>query len=398
MAIHSNVFAVAPLGIYVGVYSAVWVGFGRGPSAIVRRVLVSAAAVGVVTATGVLYYWWRVGQPNIFAITFQTSSELLGGELANWRTPGSGWIAERWWALTPPVLVGLATVTWPRAAGSDFRRWVVWASAVVTTAFYYAYQFLLNGTFLQLSYYFSYALPVMFLLLASALAALWEHKSDRVQWASVLAVVAAAAGPWVLWSFDLTFVRPATLTQHMVVVAAAFAAVGLARWLRRADATIGASAVVGLALFSCFAAEPYVSTIDSRRRPDHLEMDVYRTALQFMDVVPRLAERPGGIRFWYKYDGTSTSLDSIQSTYLWGYSRLRDGNMGMPYLGQAEIEMIRSRGVHRLALLATNNEQLASGRAALVEHGVQHEIVDRQVLTNGHFSLYFELLDLLKRD
>jgi hypothetical protein len=149
-------------------------------------------------------------------------------------------------------------------------------------------------------------------------------------------------------------------------------------------------------LASCFAANPYLAMTSSRRQPDRVETDVYRAALLFMATIPTLEQRPGAIRFWYNNGGTPGSLNSIQSTYLWEYSKLQRGDKGMPYLGPPELELLHAPGVKWLGLLGTAEDQLAQGRTALIEQGIPHRTLEHHVLTSGSVTLYVELLDLQK--
>jgi hypothetical protein len=61
-----------------------------------------------------------------------------------------------------------------------------------------------------------------------------------------------------------------------------------------------------------------------------------------------------------------------------------------------ELDVIRRPRVKWLTLLAETGEQLAQGRAALLQHQVPFSIVTRRVFTHGTYTLYVELLELTK--
>jgi hypothetical protein len=67
---------------------------------------------------------------------------------------------------------------------------------------------------------------------------------------------------------------------------------------------------------------------------------------------------------------------------------------GLPYFEAAEIERLRRMNVKWLVLLAEQQGQLALGRAALRRIDVEHQVVDRRVLSAGMYTLHFELLEL----
>lgn len=392
LSLHSNVFALAPLGIYLGAYAVAWVWLGRGVLSGVRRLATLAAGVAAMTLVGVSYYWWRVGRADIFSVTIEAALGLAGWTMAQWRLPGVGWIARLWAPLLPVALAVPMTFAWSwrRTAHES----IVWLGLIGTATFYVVSQFLLQGNFLQPSYYFSYTIPIVFLAMASVIA--WLSAGEgRARWAGGVLLLAAVI-PWVLVSFDLRFLVPAAFAWHATVLVTALALCVVVARSRRPTTVLAAGAALGFAFFSSIAHAPYTSTVQSRltsTRP--LELDVYRVALQFMRHMPVLAAEPGGILFWYR-DLGGESLQSIQSTYLWAYSRLQghDQDRGMPYLGAVEINRIVNPAVKWLALLAEREDELADGRSALVAAGVSGAIVSHRTLTSGDYTMHLELLRL----
>ena len=87
-------------------------------------------------------------------------------------------------------------------------------------------------------------------------------------------------------------------------------------------------------------------------------------------------------------------MQSIQSTYLWGYSKVQGNDEGLPHLGPAELELIRNPGVSDLILLAESPSDLPRGRDALRQNGIAYTVVDDRILTAGSARLYFERLAL----
>jgi hypothetical protein len=397
MALHSNVFAAAPLSIYFASYTMVWLWRGGTIAQIVRRLILIAASVAAVSALGAAYYWWRIGVADIFTITLKMALGLAGGGMDNWRTPGIAWMGTLWWALTPAVLVLFTTLMYLHRRG-HFHETVVLICLIGTTAFYAVSQFFLHADFLELFYYFSYTLPIVFLSLASIVACLWRWSNDRMRGASAVLLLAAATGPWVLRSFDVPFAVPRTFTEHIIIVTIALACAATAFRLRRSAPSLVASVALGFMVYSSFATRgDYASMVNSRLRPNRAELDVYRVALQFIRSVPAIAEKAGAIRFWY-HNRPPGSLQSIQSTYLWGYSKVQggDADRGLPYLGMPEVTRILEPGVKWLGLLAEEESELPRARTALLEQGISGETVSHRVLTAGDYTVYLDLIEVAR--
>jgi hypothetical protein len=399
LAIHSNVFALMPLSVFFGAHLALSIGYRREPSAVVPRLLVISITVVLVSVVGALYYWWRVRQLDIFSITATTSVWLTGGAIADWRTAGTAWVAEQWSVLTPAILAIL--VPFVRShRGLTFHDLLLWSSGAAVTLFYYVYQFLLDGTILQLFYYFSYLLPFVFMLLSLVVSAVMNSVGERTRALVAAAVMTSGIVPWVLYSYELANLRGLELAHYFVIVAVAgvlvVAAVHVSRF--RTALAVCAAVALGVMLVGSFAGSSsiYAGTLNSRRHPAALEMDVYRVALRFIENVPRMRERPGMVRFWYSNLPAGNSMQSVQSTYLWGRSKVQREGAGLPELTDADLQLLRNPQLEWLTLLAEKQEQLAEGRAALLQAGIRHTNIARRILTHGAYTLHIELLELEK--
>jgi len=404
LAVHSNVFTLAPLGMFYGVHAALWLAYRRTPRELVRRLMTIAIAIVAVSAAGSALYWLRIGRADIFTITVNMSLSLTAGQMENWRIAGFDWVARQWWIFAPVALVLFVPMVWVRTR-IDFHDAVLWTSATVVTLFYYVYQFLLNGTFLQLFYYFSYLLPFIFLLLMLVASALLDLVDRPTQWRVMLVLLAAAIGPWVLWSFEQSVLLPASLVQYLgiVLLTTVLVIAAVRTSFRSPGMTFAAATALGLTVAGSFAGPDqttsvYRTAVNSRVSPSSLQMDVYRVALDFMKAVPPLAERPGEILFWYSNRPPRNPMQSIQSTYLWGYSKLQGDGPGLPALEPRELKTILEPRVKWLGLLAEREEQLAEARAKLVQNDVAFDSVGRKAISHGTYTLYVEFLGLRKSE
>jgi hypothetical protein len=126
-------------------------------------------------------------------------------------------------------------------------------------------------------------------------------------------------------------------------------------------------------------------------------MEVYRVALQFANAVPKQAEHPGVIRFWYR-NRSEDSLNSIQSMFLWGYSRLSSASLedpGLPYLGDFEMQILRDPQLRYLGLLGESQEELSKGLAALTQKAIRFEPEEYRELASGDYRVYFQIVELV---
>lgn len=103
-----------------------------------------------------------------------------------------------------------------------------------------------------------------------------------------------------------------------------------------------------------------------------INRDVYDGARFLQKTVDRLGSaRSGLLRFWYTGEpGDKTiHLNSIQSTFLWGYSMAhKSGSAGMPEVDNFFRERIS--GARYLVLLGIDEEQISNGFAAMKENDI----------------------------
>jgi len=113
--------------------------------------------------------------------------------------------------------------------------------------------------------------------------------------------------------------------------------------------------------------------------------------------VPRWSANPGAVGFWYSNEPADSPIRSIQSTYLFGYSRVQGQGQGMPSLDGADLERLGRLQLKWLVLLAEAEGQLAAADETLSRRGIEFKRVDRRVLHSGTYAVHFELLELHPR-
>jgi hypothetical protein len=157
---------------------------------------------------------------------------------------------------------------------------------------------------------------------------------------------------------------------------------------------VSATLLFGLAYDAGLAY--YTPTIHRRNDPSVAEMDVYRVALELMRDMPAL-QQSGPALFWYN-NRVNNPINSVQSTYLWGFSRLNGTgprDPGMPVFTRSEL--LRLGTTPYLGLLGESQQEVDEGIKALTSNGLQCHQVKQEVLASGGYKVYWDLVRLSKR-
>jgi len=269
-------------------------------------------------------------------------------------------------------------------------------------AFFWVHQFLMGGDTLQLVYYFSYQLPATFLMLVCIWQALWERYAGKA--GVFLAIsIAATLSPLVLiaagvHTFEIVempfWVKVAVPTLGLV-------AVGALPWRSRELRAVLAMASLVLITFSIALGlkEGVFRIARPFHKVDTLERDVYRVALQLIRESPKRSEGPGNLKFWYT-GRRSSDINSIQSTYLWGFTRLQEdvaSDPGIPYLGEYEMKSLRDPETRYIALLGESPDEVQQGLRALTEAKAGYGLLSTRDLSSGNVHVYWQLIELTAR-
>jgi len=396
MAVNSNFFEVA----LVGIFGVTWLVFSFAFRHPLTRVLKRIAGVAVggfaVCALGYAYYWHARGAPtNIFAVTFEVATSLAKGGTKQWRTPGVSWIAGEIHVLIP-VFLAFCCVLVTRWRRVSLAVSLVVSFGLLVTAFYYAEQFLLDSDVLELFYYFSYFVPAVFLMLAFLWQMLWERTKGGA--AAFIGVGSACLiAPWIFWTCRVPLNMTASHWILLAVVAAIAVFIATRDSLQPAFQRILAwTALVLLTGTVTAGLAFYGSVLRSGADQQPLDMDVYRVALQFSRAVPKVDDRPGGILFWYN-NHVGNPINSVQSTYLWGYSKLNKNpptDPGLPSLDKSQVQALRAPDLRYLALLCESEMEVSKGLAALRRESVEFKTADYRVLASGDYRVYYQLVEL----
>lgn len=401
MAVNSNFFEVAVIGIFGGIWLLFCVFFKRSLNDVIKRAAAVALGGLIICVLGCIYYWHALGKPtNIFQPTVAMASDLATGGTKQWHIAGMIWTFNSIHVFIPPLLV-ICCASVGRWRKVNFTSLVIVSFGLTVTTFYYAEQFFLDSDILQLFYYFSYLTPAIFLMLAFLWQALWERTSGGPV-AFVGLGLAALLTPWVSAIWIGWPLPTLTASEWLALSGLLILMVSLATRKWRWPVLSGTLPWVALILLGVWftGGQRYFSNmVRTGKVTDNSELDVYRVAFQFMDAVPKLADHPGVIRFWYN-NRPGNSINSVQSTFLWGYSKINTNppeDPGLPHLGEFQLKLLRDPEVRYLGLLCESEDELSQGLTALRMDSIEYKLADYRVLSSGNYRVYYQLVELIHR-
>lgn len=260
-------------------------------------------------------------------------------------------------------------------------------------AFIMLWQFMLDGVVLELFYYFCFLIPPAIYCMVMVPAIFLSNKNGIASRLGVAIVVTIPLSLLLLQVYGIAdWSKMSIWVAIMIYVLSAMVLV----FSRR---TINLLAVIPFlaVLTMVWQTKPgpfnpfYFSTISYRQK----EIDAYRIALRLMEEMPRMQDDGEPLLFWYKND--SRLLNSIQSIYVWGYSRLSsaDGKeKGFPILSDVEKKRLKSEAPVWLVLLSEDMQRLEEGINSLSENKIKIERHKQRSLCEKNTCIYLEILSI----
>lgn len=333
--------------------------------------MVAAGAIGFVAtyaaSTAALQLTnprWAEGDATIAII-----KQLLAGAASTWRVTFDEILrGGYYYAYTPLLATALLLVAaFARRNKVALSRRALIGFAGLSAApiaFYVWRQFSAHGV-LNNSFTIIYLFPPFLVSIAAAFATATDKFSGalRVGAAACLCVLlylSSAAPPLELVIAMQNHLRWTTYAAVAVAVVAIFSAAYVANRPR-----LGALAA-GLGVIFLLMAPYQANEFRYGRIPDpgrEEAWDFYGGADALMDFVGRVSPPSDGpVGFWYP--NTSNKLHSIQSTYLWGYTRIaKHGAIGLPVIDSGSVEGLEH--YRRYILMAETPEELQKGIDAI---------------------------------
>ena len=240
------------------------------------------------------------------------------GKPNRWKYASYAWAKNAPWLFLPAFTLTFELVfwivVWFRSAQPSKLRIVLSLNAILSILLLVGME-MCGFPILQLSYYASYLIPVMFLALGSDLFSISERAVGEVLWVVALAILMLGL-PWVLdRSPYLPWDRLGEVSGNVLVTSAGL--VVLFTRSRYPDRTWS----LLVALLAMGLLTSYDGLTFARERPNGREKSFLRMA----DCVQAIESVRHGrmIRFWVRReDRLGLEYDSLNSIYLWRYTNI----------------------------------------------------------------------------
>jgi hypothetical protein len=346
-----------------------------------RRVeAVATVASGFVVATLVLGALLRLESPAGARFYDSTSVavalQLLRGGAVVWFSPWSAIpLSYRLFVLTPLFFALVLTVVASRARRLAHPRLCIAALVYILAVygFYVVMHVVFKGGVFWTSHVLTYLFPAMTLVVVCLVGECVSRTAERSNQSLIVAAVACAV-LWLVWRRIDPVLSRLPLWAFGLLAVAVLASVADVRLPRVSLAAVLVASVLSpITAYRAAAEEGRLdySRIHLKSSPD-AETVTYHAALHLMKTIGRLPDWNGPIVFLYgeQYEGwrPSLSLNSVQSTYLWGYTRL-DGSV----LDEQRLDVEaakRLRQASKIVLLGHQQQEIDRYGRMLVAAGI----------------------------
>lgn len=357
---------------------------------------VGLAGGGFLLALGLLYlarYSAAPGQGFAFdLVNLRVSKQLMTGLGKQWHVPVTGLLQAGWTHLAAPlvILTALAALLMRRRESRNAFTFHAFLNLALVSAVFLAVDFGLHVAVISLFYYFIYLFPAC----VFAIAALAGEVSKGVD---------ATAGRWIALGgvalgaacFAGTWRAPIFGWSNWCYLAL----VGLALWggtwfaKRAPRAALGGVFAGVAASMLCFLAAPHDHYGAFKWGDPQTEWNVYRAALRLQKLVDQYPSRQGATGFWYR-NRSRTQLDSVQSMYLWGYTRIASGagsGTGMPEM--TADELTRAKQFRYLCVMGESRNEVERGVDALRRLGMQVRVLQSAQYKHAEYETHFVMVE-----
>ena len=388
LAVNCNIFVL----VVVGAFLFAWTCYGFRARSVRRRVIALAwvgggmLALQLALATFMAVAYPTAGFFFMFKNSHQGSTLFNGDPNSGYRSIGDALKVSPW--IMVPIVAGLVTVafalTTRRSVLPPDRRALVRLVALFFAALglvYVVLQLAQQPT-TYLFYYVDYFIPAVALGAMVVVGELLRLVSPRMRGDATGGTVVALLIAYVVQR-DGT-VADVDLRVPLLVLGAGTLLVVVVRRVDRAVALV--------VLLLTLAATPLAFLVETnndyspvaRGQNQSVEWDVYREAHSFQDAVFRAVPANRRVGFWY---GSAPGLSSIQSMFLYNYTKVFDDSDAMPAVTPTLLANIGQ--FDYLVLLGVSSRAVDDGTRALCSAGQSLRQVGRHVVRGDVQDLAF---------
>lgn len=395
LAANSNIFSITISGLSGAAYLILHAGNLR------KRIAKDAAwmAAGFLTvfALGWIGYLACTGTPDFLRPTRHMIRWGFSGAGEVFRVPYSQ-IFRTVDYVYLPIVLGAALVLSAVVVRKQDRIFAAAAGYfVAVVAFVSWWQFASRGVVLELFYYFSFLIPP--LLICAALVAvrlnLARGNVSGKRWL-LLSTLAVVSLP-LLHVYGFLDFSAIARQPYLAINGIVLGTIAAGRWV-----TIAAP--LGALLFSTamhahwnvrdsarpgISVSPYYGVWGTTRGAG---LDAFRLAIKIADSMPKIREDGRPVLFWYSQ--LDPLINSLQSIYLWKYSRLHSTERsapGLPQLSTEDVHKLIASGQSWLVLIDHAEDAIGKGLKALREQGFILKGTRHSRLCSGILCIEFNI-------
>jgi hypothetical protein len=360
---------------------------------------------GVISVSGFLAFYLPLcaihyrqfpNQGLFFDLTvFRFARSMLAGVGQQWHNDVVKLVENGWVHLLAPAIVLAAVGVLVIVRGGRQKPVVSHAglNLALVIALYLIVDFVYKVAVISLFYYFIYLFPATLFCTIALIGELAEGVAEPVRSivlysCGILAPAAYAAYPH--WAPLILRLNRRWLA---VPVLLAFSGAALVNRYAKVGLALVALAVVASPIaFYKMPVGIYSAIYEGSPRQ---EWDVYRAAIELQHTVSQYPPSNGAAGFWYT-NRAGSMLNSVQSMYLWGFSRLaspNDPKAGMPVLTKADLAKIPS--FRYLYLLSEQNAEIEQGERTLDAAGVKTRVLGQESYDGTKFNMRCVVLERL---
>jgi hypothetical protein len=360
LAVNSNVFAISIAGLIGVAYlsyfrDSLWSRFRQD----IPWMIAGFVSVFVAGSAG---YYACCGHVNYFTSTLDMVKWSNNGGGAVYQAPVTDLLRMNYIYLPPFIAISTYVVSKHNQfkANRLLSACTHYLIAVMTVVL--LYRFATQSAIIELFYYFSFFLVSC--IGCIALIPLTLARASNCEARSVNYGLAAFLLPPLL----IVYVYPAGMDHipsYWVLLSIIFT-------LFLIQLTINSKKALPFAII-CFALSIHISLLSSVIQgvpfyarmygvADDGSLSKFRLGLKFIETMPKVKEEGRPIYFWYS--NADRLANSLQSTYLWGYSRLSDstnGTGGLPDLKGVNPDLLRAREEYSLVLFDREERKVSEG-------------------------------------
>lgn len=363
-------------------------------------VAVGFVAASLLLALTVYYEFPELGLA-LEQVTINMVSWLLGGGASNWFHPFSEFARVGVYFPLAVVSVLAGGVAWlviarPSIRTNEADRFTVamLGYLALCVALFLVMHYVFRSGIIFYFYYVVFCLPAAMIVSVCVIGRI-SATVPRPMTIAILAGFGVAC--FVLW-IGADAWRPALAAMapmHFLLLALGVPASILLYRFSPALALVGACALI-IVQPAFFYTSAHYSGLHARHQAG-LERDVYDGAIHLQGVVAEtVPPEAGQVGFWYANAPTHMYLNSVQSTHLWGFSRLGSTDReqpGMPVIDRYFLDRVPSDDF--IVLLAIDESEFAAAETALEEQGIGFVRLRDDRFEGTQWGYYLRILELL---